>query len=290
MKSPNLHLATICALKSTQSGIAAFVVTRDMVTPNYVVFPPDRGNWNEKSNAASRDVSNVWLSDIITEENPTSATYIWSFELFGGKILSWSVPSSGWIHAKVQEGTGSRKFSARTNHSPRKQNSVQSSHNAWSGCVDDGSPFSPSVAVTKPGAKASLLDNFFGSLSFVGNSSMWMHDSVNQSHTDLFVGCVPGSDFGCVLRVGQGSRNLHRKTSDSFDNIVFRSGLLDHEVYCLGDTVVTTPAYTISMANILIDTAVFESAAASESEHLEGEQDTQRKVRSACQICLESIT
>lgn len=141
-----------------------------------------------------------------------------------------------------------------------------------SGYNGNSSPsFIPPVAVSKHG---SLLGKFLGTLSSVGDSAMWMHDTVNQSHADLLLGCVPGSDFSCVLRVGQGSRNLHRQTSDDFDNAVFRSGLLDHEVYCLGDTVLTTPAYTISMTNALVRKAVSEP----EDSFIEASQE----VRTAC--------
>lgn len=169
------------------------------------------------------DVSSFFLSDLIATDK--GALFVWAFELTDGTMICWSVPSDDNPHLE----TTSRMHQNETY--PLRSNSFERPYQ---------------IKINDKG------NNYMGSIAAVGNSTMWMQDSSNQNRPDILIGSVPGNIHGCTMRVGQGSKSLYRMVPGDFDNSIFASSFLDHDVLCPSDTVLTTPAFAVAIVNFLL--------------------------------------
>ena len=169
------------------------------------------------------DVSYFFLSDVIATDK--GAIFIWAFELTDGTMICWSVSS----YDDPQLETASR-MSQDGNYALRTTS------------------FEPPYQIKINNES----NNYMGSIAAVGNSTMWMQDSSNQNRPDVLIGSVPGNIHGCTMRVGQGSKALYRMVPGDFDNSVFASSFLDHDVLCPSDTVLTTPTFAVALVNFLL--------------------------------------
>lgn len=84
-------LATLCAIRDTNFGVEAMVITPAGVS--------ERGHIISASQASSgAEVSECSLIDVVEEygheTTSSSLDFVWLFRLFNGRLLVWSVPSS----------------------------------------------------------------------------------------------------------------------------------------------------------------------------------------------------
>lgn len=134
--------------------------------------------------------------------------FVWMIELCDGSVWCWSTPTD-------QTPTSSK--SAKTEMPIRLPSQVGAGDYA----------------------------HYFGTVSRVGDSAMWLLGSKNTQQ-QLAVGCVPSSSYGCVMKGGQIGTNHHRLIpGDS-------SHMLEHEVFSFGKASITTPAYLTSLLNHLL--------------------------------------
>lgn len=172
------------------------------------------------------DVSSFFLSDVALTEKGVS--FVWAFELTDGTVFCWCAPSEVDSHLKPT--------SSVLNNKRRLQ--IKTVFEAPSPIMIEGE------------------DNIFlGTISLVGNSTMWMQDCVNQNRPDILLGSVPNNNYGCTIRVGQGSKTLHRMVPGDFDYSDFPSSYLDHDLLGPSDSVLTTPAFIVALVNFLLSKA-----------------------------------
>ena len=172
------------------------------------------------------DVSSFFLSDVALTEK--GVVFVWAFELTDGTVFCWCASSELGLHLKSSSGVPNNKTR------PRAKTVFEA----------------PSYI------KIEGEDNIYmGTVSLVGNSTMWMQDCVNQNRPDILIGCVPYNNYGCTMRVGQGSKTLHRMVPEDFDYSVFPSSYLDHDLLGPSDTVLTTPAFVVALVHFLLSKA-----------------------------------
>jgi hypothetical protein len=99
-----------------------------------------------------------------------------------------------------------------------------------------------------------------GVLCHIGNSSDWIEQSTSLNQSDLSMGQVPASNFGCVLSAGQTSKKLHRSSPPgAFDTDAFASDFLDYEVFSPGDFIMAPPAFVLSLYSLFLEAAYIRS-------------------------------
>jgi len=173
------------------------------------------------------DVSSFFISDIVTTES--DSIFVWAFELADGTVLCWSIWSN--------KGSDLESAFSLSQHA---------------------TPPITKTGAFEPPSKIKVndeVDTFMGTISCVGNSTMWMQDSLNQNRPDILLGHVPGSNYGCTMRVGQGCKNIHRMVPGDFDASGFASSFLDHDLLCASDTILTTPTFVVALVNFLLNKA-----------------------------------
>lgn len=92
-------------------------------------------------------------------------------------------------------------------------------------------------------------------LCFIGDASTWNNDSSAANRSEFSMGCVPNSEFGCILSAGQNARKFHRVVPGQFDSCLFAANFLDHEVFSIGECILTSPAFVSSLFAIFLASA-----------------------------------
>mmetsp|Transcript_20400 Transcript_20400/g.30272 ORF Transcript_20400/g.30272 Transcript_20400/m.30272 type:complete len:1520 (+) Transcript_20400:178-4737(+) len=92
---------------------------------------------------------------------------------------------------------------------------------------------------------------WFGTLSCVGNSEMWMLGSTNITRSQFPVGCIPSSAYGCVMYLGQdGSSDSHEIISESQSDGL--TSVLMHESFRVGEVSISTPLFLFPLIHHLL--------------------------------------
>lgn len=100
-----------------------------------------------------------------------------------------------------------------------------------------------------------LLAIMFGTRCIVGNASDWIEQSTSINQSELSMGHVPSSSFGCVLSVGQTSKKFHRTIPGGFDTDSFANDFLDYEIYAQSDFIMGPPAFVPSFFALFLEAA-----------------------------------
>jgi hypothetical protein len=113
---------------------------------------------------------------------------------------------------------------------------------------------SPSL-VCKWNSRNTQAGFMLGVVCHIGNSSDWIEQSTSLNQSDLSMGQVPASNFGCILSAGQTSKKLHRSIPGAFDTDAFSSDFLDYEVYSPSDFIMAPPAFVPSLYSLFLEAA-----------------------------------
>ena len=183
------------------------------------------------------EVSRVALVDIVhtpprtfKSQGATSNCFVWLVELLSGAIFTWSAPFL--LTDESEDEFQSPSFLREPNTAPPKG-------------------LRPPTLVRKKESRNSYL---LGTLCHVGTASDWMQQSSSGCQTDISLGNVPRSAFGCVLRAGQTSKNLHRQhVADNFDTDLFPTDFLQPEVYSPTSFMMTPPSFVSSLYSLFLE-------------------------------------
>jgi hypothetical protein len=185
------------------------------------------------------EVSRVSLADIVhtppdkyADQGPMSNCFVWLIELLSGEIFTWSAPyllSSGASEGDFQSTSILRETKITRPKGLR-----------------------PPTLVCKKESRNAFL---FGTLCHVGTSSDWMLQTSSGCQTDIGLGNIPRSVFGCVLRAGQTSRNLHRNVAEDFETDLFPADFLEPEVYGPTSFMMTPPIFVSSLYSMFLEAA-----------------------------------
>lgn len=96
-----------------------------------------------------------------------------------------------------------------------------------------------------------LHQSLFGSVTSIGNSSSWIQEISVANRTGFTLGCIPSTPFGCMLRCSQSGKDLHRFAPVE-DGDHGSAKVLDHEVFCLGNTELAPPSLVPSLYTSLV--------------------------------------
>eukprot|EP00548_Thalassiothrix_antarctica_P011723 CAMPEP_0194163202 /NCGR_PEP_ID=MMETSP0152-20130528/79913_1 /TAXON_ID=1049557 /ORGANISM="Thalassiothrix antarctica, Strain L6-D1" /LENGTH=900 /DNA_ID=CAMNT_0038873175 /DNA_START=1796 /DNA_END=4495 /DNA_ORIENTATION=+ len=92
---------------------------------------------------------------------------------------------------------------------------------------------------------------WFGTLSCVGDSAMWMLGLTDSTRSQCAVGCVPSSAYGCVMHLGQdGSSYSHEIIPQG--QIDHFAGLIQHESFQVGSASIAMPIFLFSLIDHLL--------------------------------------
>jgi hypothetical protein len=188
------------------------------------------------------DVSRYWLSDIIrtndmwSEDGPPIITFVWAIELLSGGLYSWSVPSVVSC-TEGQRGDWHMETYFRKTKTTRPRGLRL-----------------PSLVCQKE-AREQKSRWLLGSLSDLGSASDWVQQATQGSQSDIALGCVPDSLFGCILRSGQDMTRFRRTHIDGMDVEGFTCSIYQTDVYNQGSYLMTPPAFVASLYILLLEAA-----------------------------------
>lgn len=189
------------------------------------------------------EVSNVRLGDILSvsrSDQPSLdctqiGAFVWTIELLDGHILCWKVPYWG-------QGGGCSK-------------------DIWP-CFDRNDKLHRPKGLTPPVPIKSPEDNDaasnfpFGVVCHIGNSTDWMQQSSSGTQTDIALGLVPESAFGCILRAGQHAVKIQRSgVGGDFDAELFASDFLESQIFSPSDLQMMPPTFVPSLYMISLEAA-----------------------------------
>ena len=155
------------------------------------------------------EVSSYWLSDIAEK----LSTFVWTLQLSDGSLLCWSVPFAQNL----------------AQHRMLVQSSAKGAMAAHFGSQT-------------PVHSHSLL---LGIHCTTGSTDMWMQVSTLATKTELALGPLPGSAFGCVLGSGQACRKLYR--GEDFDKKVFGPDFANFDLFGPSNFVLYPPAVVTAL-------------------------------------------
>ena len=119
----------------------------------------------------------------------------------------------------------------------------------------DRLPLSQPRQVCKSSLSKKQFSPMLGVCCEIGHSSDWMYQSSSGIQSDLSMGQVPGSSFGCILSAGQSSRKFHRTAPGGLDAGSFSTDFLDYEVNCPSDFMMKPPSFVASLYSLLLEVA-----------------------------------
>eukprot|EP00980_Cylindrotheca_fusiformis_P001288 scaffold333_cov133-Cylindrotheca_fusiformis.AAC.14 len=208
------------------------------------------------------EVSKIWLIDIVHGGNRRLDSFVWAVELLNGDLFCWSVPSL----------LGSPDGDA------------EEFHLSWlikDSKIDRPKGLRPPTLVCKRESRNEKKRFLLGILSHVGTSSNWMQQSSAGCQTDIAMGPVPRSSYGCGLRAGQGSKNVNRAAVGGFSGEEFSTNILNAELFGPGEFLMTPPAFVPSLYSMFVEAAylrtevaVIEECKAEESSGVLNEEST----------------
>jgi hypothetical protein len=200
------------------------------------------GNAAFSSVVDADEVSKFWLADVVCagnlvseEDNHPMDAFVWIIELLNGALFCWTVPY-------LTDG-----FSQKDDY--------QLSTFLKEAKISRPKGLYPPTLVCKQENRDAKHRFLLGVLCHIGSSSDWMQQSSAGCQTDIALGHVPQSVFGCVLRAGQSSRNLHRTQVGDFDKDMFSADFLESEVYGPSDFMMSPPAFVPSLYAMFLEAA-----------------------------------
>jgi hypothetical protein len=187
------------------------------------------------------EVSRFWLSDIIRTNDlyanaPPIITLVWVIELLSGGLYSWSVPSVVCCSPGQKDD-----WQMGASFKEAKINRPRGLRLASLVCRKE----------TRDPKKRWLL----GSLCDLGSASDWVQQASLGSQSDVALGYVPDSLFGCILRSGQGLKRYRRTPMDGIDVDDFTCSLYQTDVFCQSPFLMTPPAFVSSLYILLLEAA-----------------------------------
>jgi len=233
------------------------------------------------ANLSNFQASKCHLSDIVLSEVASNADrkpvvrYAWSIELLNGEILSWHVPS---FVAPLLQGDDCEMGIL----------DVQERRFGMPG-VKQPKGLCPPILVCNESC-ASKAERFtLGTLCAVGSVSDWAFQSSSGCQTDISLGSVPQSRFGCVLRCGQKTQKLRRSQIGDIATGTFASNILDMKTYSQSMFSITPPAFVISLYTLLLEAASMQPGShVEDSKTVEEERSHLKEIESQIQRRLTS--
>lgn len=188
------------------------------------------------------EVSKHWLADVVCASDlvpecphPFDA-FVWVIELMNGGLFCWSVP-----------------YLLYGDHY-NDANDFQLSVFFQDATISRPKGLYPPTLICKKETREAKRRFLLGVLCHVGSSSDWMAQSSAGCQTDIAMGHVPQSLFGCVLRAGQEARKLHRESVE-FDTDIFASDFLESDVYGPSDFMMMPPAFVPPLYSMFLEAA-----------------------------------
>lgn len=179
-------------------------------------------------------------------------SFVWTIELLNGQIYCWNVPYR--IVGDVDE--------LQLPLLPKRDGRIHR---------PDGLNL-PAI-ICKKESRETRHRYFLGTSCHIGSSTDWMQQSSSGTQTDVSLGLVPESEFGCVLRAGQHVRRLHRSGDGSdFDPDLFASDFLESEVYGPSEFLMMPPVFVSSVYMLLLEAAYLQLEVPLEGEEIASEQ------------------
>ncbi len=189
------------------------------------------------------EVSKICLADIMgcNNANPYNGrnvlinAFVWTIELLNGHLYCWTVP----YKLRGRKGMDMHlPLFFRDERMARPKGLCP-----------------PHLVCTKESREKRIRYNL-GIICHIGRSSDWMQQSSSGTQSDISLGLVPDSGFGCVLRAGQDARTLHRSgIGGDFDTDLFASDFLESEVYGPSEFLMMPPVFVPSLYMLLLEAA-----------------------------------
>lgn len=195
------------------------------------------------------EVSKICLADIICDRNRNSSktgaslidAFVWTIELLNGQTYCWTVP-----------------YRLRGNDDIDRELAFFLQDRASR--VSRPKGMCPPTLVCKKESRDKRKRCMLGIICHIGRSSDWMQQSSSGTQSDIALGLVPDSGFGCVLRAGQHARTLHRSgIGGDFDTELFASDFLESEVYGPTEFLMMPPVFVPSIYMLLLEAAYLRS-------------------------------
>jgi hypothetical protein len=188
------------------------------------------------------EISKFWLADIVSggqlssADNHLADAFVWAMEFLNGELFCWSVP---YLSSCKSDSDDNLHLSSYL-----KEAKIARPKGLY-----------PPTLVCKKEARDTKMHFLLGTICHIGSSSDWMQQTSSGCQTDIALGPVPESKFGCVLRAGQNSRKLHRTVAGQFDTDLFASDFLESEIYGPNDFMMTPPAFVSSLYMMFLEAA-----------------------------------
>lgn len=195
--------------------------------------------------AEDEEVSKICLGDVICGSSSQSCSengefhpidaFVWTIEFLSGRICCWTVP-----------------YRLRGNDEVARQMSSFLKDTQ----VTQPRGLHPPTLVCKKESREKRKRYMLGIICHIGRSSDWMQQSSSGTQTDISLGLVPDSGFGCVLRAGQRARTIHRSgIGGDFDTELFAGDFLESEIYGPGEFLMMPPVFVPSLYMLLLEAA-----------------------------------
>lgn len=196
----------------------------------------DNRNKAYTANVVNADeVSKVSLVDTVHSHTPRVDTLVWAIELLNGEMFCWSVPSL--LSATADEGDEFYRLISMERDDILRPPILHA----------------PSL-VCKNERRNHIIRYAMGILSNVGASSDWMQQSTSGCQSDVFMGAIPRSPYGCGLRAGQGTKQNRRAGLHITDDD-FAVNINISESYRPSNFTITPPAFVPSLYSMFVEIA-----------------------------------
>jgi hypothetical protein len=230
--------------EDTDDTIATLGVVRSPGGIEAVNLSHNNKSYMASVSAEDEEVSKIYLADVICgsnlqpcqngESHPIDA-FVWTIEFLSGEICCWTVP-----------------------YRLRGADDVERQMSSF--CQDTQivrpKGLYPPTLVCKKESREKRKRYMLGIICHIGRSSDWMQQASSGTQTDIALGLVPDSVFGCVLRVGQHARTLHRSgVGGDFDTDLFASDFLESEIYGPSEFLMMPPVFVPSLYMLLLEAA-----------------------------------
>jgi hypothetical protein len=217
------------------------------------------------------DTSKYWLSDVLCQSRLGAKdgvssgdmdAFVWAIELVNGEFFCWSVPFLCEHRSEVSIIVCSVSFSFASTYClicfcfltcqkiPRNPSPLLSEFK-----IAKPKGLAPPSLVCKRNSRNAQAGFMLGVVCHIGNASDWIEQTTSLNQSDLSMGQVPASNFGCVLSAGQTSKKLHRSIPGDFDADAFASDFLDYEIFSPSDFIMAPPAFVPSLYSLFLEAA-----------------------------------
>jgi hypothetical protein len=214
------HIVTLGAIRLSTGGVDALAYNKDGIVAFGPIIETD-------------EVSSYWMADAVYSfdrggKKTGVCCYVYIFQLFDGRLLSWSVPVTTAVPVIGN---------SRSSITPKQTNRNGVQRNSW--IIDSfGSPVHNRTAI-------------LGIVSYVGNASTWMQASTKDLKSELILSSVPMSDFGCVIAAGQSCHSgvIHSQEHSHSDTSMAASP----GIFTLNSMALFPPVYTAAQSSLFMN-------------------------------------